>query len=54
MVAKKNEGKEVDAAVSIVFHVRNRSRARLSLRGLLLLLRLRTSVHAAPRWLSKL
>ena len=41
MVAKKNEGEEVDAAVSIIFVAEICSRTRLLLRGLLLLLWLR-------------
>ena len=54
MVAKKNKGEEVDAADSIVFVAGVRSFAWLSLRGLFLLLRLRSGVHMAPRRLLKL
>ena len=53
MVSKKNEGEEVDATDSIVFIAGVCSFARLSLRGLFLLLRLRLGVLMAPRRLSK-
>ena len=54
MVAKKNKGEEVDATDSIVFVTGVCSLARLSLRGLFLLLWLRSGVHTAPQRLSKL